>query len=98
MAQTQRPVMLVKFGSGGRPGTRANKFGAGCGAAIWLGTAVWAGSAVLLAKFFGLAGACAGYVLTYAIYWITMYWFFGRLATRLDRSKAAMAALSAPAA
>ena len=45
MAQNQRPVMLVKFGSGGRPGTRANKFGAGCAAAIWLGTAAWAGSA-----------------------------------------------------
>jgi len=57
---------------------------------------IWAASAVLLAKVFGLAGACAGYVLTYALYWITMYWLFGRLTSRLDASKGATAALSAP--
>ena len=52
-------------------------------------SAVWAGSAVVLAKAFGLAGACAGYALTYAIYWLAMFWLFRRLTSRLDGTKKA---------
>ncbi len=55
---------------------------------------IWAGSATSLTKVYGLAGACAGYALTYATYWITMFWLFRRLTSRLDGSKKALAAQS----
>jgi PST family polysaccharide transporter len=46
-------------------------------------------SSVVLAREFGLRGAAGAYVLTYAVYWATMFWLFGGLTARLAREETA---------
>lgn len=44
-------------------------------------------SSVVLAREFGLRGAAAAYVLTYAVYWGAMFWLFRGLTARLGREE-----------